>query len=200
MAQIQDILLDGSGCVPVLSASVLAYLASTQAVNLYDLAGNAAAPVGQPVTTALSDATSGLYTLTNLTTGTAYHLYVIPNAGDPWWIAYRLPDTVPSTTPTVLTGSLLAADGSWPSNAKVSAWLEHPTMLAGGTVLSDDPVCALPDNYGQWSLPLWPTSALTPPAFYRVRVGAACWRGSVPTQSVLALDTWTALATTSRVF
>jgi hypothetical protein len=199
MASITDVLYDASGLVPLDTASVVVYTALSQpAPPLTNSDGSAKSPVGSPVTSTTTN-TFGQFALVGLAAGTPYHLYVVPGDGSAaYWMLYRVADPLVVVAPCVLYGALATPNGL-PDAQIVYGFLEREAVITGGLALTTDSVSAPVSPEGTFTLPLWPTAALTPPALCRVQIGSALYRGSIPSQASIALDAWIALSTTQRL-
>jgi hypothetical protein len=198
MATLSGLLYDATGLTPLDGATVAAYtIASQPTPPLTNLDGSAVPPVGQPVASTTTS-TIGFYSLSGLTTGDAYHLYIVPGDGSAaYWLLYQVPSILATASPCVLYGAIITPDGL-PDPQLVQAFLEHPAVITGGLSVTTDPVVVAAYG-GTFVLALWPTASLSPQALYRVQVGGALWRGSIPSQASIALDAWTALSTTTRL-
>jgi hypothetical protein len=116
-----------------------------------------------------------------------------------YWIYWVTPDSAASTGLCVLYGQALDASGL-PTQELVQVALEQTGATSGAASVSDAPVTVLPSALGSWAVALYPSAALVPAGMYRVTVGAACWRGPLPTQASISLGAWVALSTTVRVY
>ena len=192
MSSITDKLYDLTNTVPFKQASIACYLASGQLGLLTNLDGTAVSPVGSPVTTTVTS-DLGEYSLTGLTAGVLYDLYVEPTDGAPFWIIDRVPDVEVSATPCVLYGSVdVGVDLVW-------AFLEYPAVVSGGVRINDGSVFSTVSSQGAFSLSLWPTSSLVPASLYRVHVGNSIYRGLIPGQTSINFSDWLALSTTIQL-
>src|SRR2546430_3081152 len=192
MAAISDILYDLSGTVPFVGASIKAFIASSQPVVLTLQDGTAVNPIGFYVSSTTTSIL-GEYTLTGLTTGVLYDLYVEPLNSLPFWIANRAPDLIPGISPCVLYGTVDSnIDFVW-------AFLEFPSVVSGGIHLENASVVSTVSLTGSFSLSLWPTSSLTPASLYRVHVGSSIYRGCIPSQTSINFSDWLALSTTIQL-
>src|SRR5438874_7231365 len=130
MASITDKLYDLTGSVPFKQASMSCYTAISQPTFLTNLDGTAVPPTGSPVTTTVTS-DLGEYSLTGLTAGVLYDLYVVPTDGAPFWITDRVPDVEVSATLCILYGSVdVGVDLVW-------AFLEFPAVVSGGVRIID---------------------------------------------------------------
>lgn len=192
MASITDRIFDLTNTVPFKQASLGCYTADSQPSILTNLDGTAVSPVGSPVaTTVTSDL--GEYSLTGLTAGVPYDIYVIPTNGASFWIPNRVPDVTATATPCVLYGSVdTGVDLVW-------AFLESPAVVSGGVRVNDGSVFSTVSSQGSFSLTLWPTSSLTPASLYRIHVGRNVYRGVIPGQTSINFSDWLALSTTIQL-
>lgn len=192
MSTLTDNLFDLTHKVPFVGAQVSAYLASDQGTEVVLPDGTPISPLGSVVSTTQTNI-AGIFTLTGLAANVVYDLWIQPVGQEPYWITDRLADIVPTTHKCTLYGTLADAK----ETDIVWAFLEKPCITTDGLHISQGVTFATVSRFGNFSLDLWPTQALTPPALYRVTVGKSVYRGSVPSElDSISLVDWIALSTT----